>query len=165
MRNDVYWVDGPWPGKLAMSARPRGGDWLPDEIARWKGLGINAIFSLLTPDEERDLDLLAEAQESRRVGLSFVTFPIEDRGVPKSEVELNKMLTRATDMLSSSQNVLVHCRQGIGRSGLFAACLLVRAGMNPSAAVDSLSATRGLAIPETSEQRNWIERYATAMTK
>lgn len=165
MRNDVYWVDGPWPGKLAISARPRGGDWLPDEIANWKRLGINAIFSLLTPEEEKDLDLRDEAQESRRAGLSFLSFPIQDRGVPRSEMELNKTLTRATDILSASQNLLVHCRQGIGRSGLFAACLLVRAGMSPSAAVDSLSAARGLPVPETSDQRSWIERYAPAITK
>ncbi len=29
----LYWVRGPWPGKLALAARPRGGEWLDDEIA------------------------------------------------------------------------------------------------------------------------------------
>ena len=32
MGTKLYWVDGPWLGKLALAARPRGGDWLCDEL-------------------------------------------------------------------------------------------------------------------------------------
>jgi protein-tyrosine phosphatase len=55
----------------------------------------------------------------------------------------------------------VHCRQGVGRTGLIAAGLLVMKGFSPEAAVKSLSASRGISVPETPGQRRWIDRYAT----
>ena len=165
MRTDLYWVNGPWPGKVALSARPRGDDWLPDEIASWKKAGVASVLSLLTPDEVRDLGLTKEPAESRSQGLSFHSFPVPDRQVPESEAKLNAVLTESVSALKAGKNLLIHCRQGIGRTGLVAACLLVRSGMTPSAAVDMVSAARGIAVPETREQRDWIERYAPVAMK
>jgi hypothetical protein len=39
-------------------------------------------------------------------------------------------------------------------------CLLMKRGMNLSAAIDSVSAARGVSVPETAQQRHWLERYA-----
>ena len=164
MRKEIYWVDGPWPGKLAMAARPRGGDWLKDDIASWKRSNIDAVLSLLTADEERDLDLRDEAGEAKAQGMEFASFPIPDRQVPRSEAKWSEVLERMSRTLLDGKNVLVHCRQGIGRSGLVAACLLVRNGMSPGAAVESVSAARGLPVPETAEQRDWIDHYAAALS-
>ncbi len=165
MRIELYWVNGPWPGKLALAARPRGGDWLPDEVASWKRAGISTVLSLLTPEEDQELELLQESSELRRIGLAFSSFPIADRQVPRSEAKLNEVLSDINESLTAGKNVLVHCRQGIGRTGLVAACLLISAGMSPGAAVELISTTRGLKVPETREQRDWIERYAPAMMK
>ena len=165
MSTELHWVDGPWPGKLALAARPRGGDWLRDEIANWKRAGVHAILSLITAEEERDLDLRNEASDARQLGLEFSSFPIPDRQVPRSEAKLGEAPEKMNHMLSAGRNVLVHCRQGIGRTGLVAACLLVKSGMSPGAAVDVVSAARGVAVPETAEQRDWIERYAPAFAK
>ena len=65
--------------------------------------------------------------------------------------------------LSAGKNVVVHCRQGIGRTGLIAACLLVSRGVSPGSAVDALSAARGIQVPETAEQRQWIDHYAAVL--
>lgn len=164
MRNELYWVAGPWSGRLALAARPRGGDWLADELANWKHQGIDIVLSLLTPEEQRELDLLNEGGESKKQGLAYSSFPIHDRQVPISEAKFNEAVRHANESLSRGENLLIHCRQGVGRTGLVAACLLIRAGMSPSAAVDLVSAARGVAIPDTSEQRDWIERYAPAVT-
>jgi protein-tyrosine phosphatase len=161
----LYWLDEAWPGKLALAARPRGGDWLEDETADWKRQGIGIVLSLLTPEEEQDLDLRAEASEIRKKGLEFLSLPIADRQVPTSEAKLAEVLDQVNRGLSSGKNVLVHCRQGIGRSGLVAACLLVKNGMSPGAAVEKVSAARGVPVPETPEQRDWIDHYAPAFTK
>ena len=165
MSTEIHWLEGPWSGKMALAARPRGGDWLADEMASWKIAGIQSVLSLLTPEEERDLDLRDEADEARKLGLEFFSFPIPDRQVPRSEAKLGEALEKINKALSDGRNVLVHCRQGVGRTGLVAACLLVKNGMSPGAAVEVVSAARGLAIPETSEQRDWIERYAPAFSK
>jgi protein-tyrosine phosphatase len=164
MPKEVYWLDGSWPGKLAVAPRPRGGDWLKDDIASWKRADVNAVLSLLTPDEERDLDLRDEACEVKAQGMHFTSFPIPDRQIPRSEAKLAEVLEGVGRSLSSGKNVLVHCRQGIGRSGLVAACLLVKKGMSPGAAVQSVSSARGMPVPETDEQRDWIDHYAVALT-
>lgn len=161
----LYWLNGPWNGRLALAARPRGGDWLEDEIADWKRAGIGAVLSLLTPAEEKDFQLQAEGEQIRKQDLEFYSFPIADMQVPRSEAKLAQALDRVAAMLSSGKNVVVHCRQGIGRTGLIAACLLIKSGISPGAALEAVSATRGTTVPETAEQRDWIERYAPAVTK
>lgn len=162
MRKELYWLDELWPGKLAMSARPRGGDWLKDDIAKWKRAGVDAVISLLTPDEESDLNLQAEAGEAQMQGVEFVSFPIPDRQIPRSETKFGDLLGKIILILSEGRNVVVHCRQGIGRSALVATCLLVKKGMTPGAAVESASVARGVPVPETAEQREWIDHFAIA---
>ncbi len=160
MRTELYWLTGGWPGRMALAGRPRGGDWLEDELAEWHRSGIDVVLSLLTPEEERDLDLAAEKRESKAQGMDFISYPIPDREVPSSEAELSVILEHVGRALSSGKNVVVHCRQGIGRSGLVAACLLVSKGSTPDSAIERLSAIRGVSIPETSEQRRWVDHYA-----
>src|ERR1700756_3027793 len=112
MPTKIYWLNEAWPGRIALSARPRGGDWLADEVADWKRAGIGSVLSLLEPQEETDLSLRDEAPEVRRQGLEFSSFPIPDRHVPASELKLVKVLEELDRTLAGGKNVLVHCRQG-----------------------------------------------------
>lgn len=163
MSTELHWVDGPWPGKLALASRPRGGDWLEEEMSAWHRFGIDTVLSLLTPEEEEDLDLKHESRAAKAQGMKFNSLPIADRQVPNSESEVSAALDRIDGDLSSAKNVVVHCRQGIGRTGLIAASLLVRRGLNPEAAVKAVSAARGIPVPETAEQRHWIDHYAAVL--
>jgi len=165
MSTKLYWLDESWPGRLAVSARPRGGDWLQDEIADWKRSGIDVVLSLLEKTEEKELNLEKEAETSGAQGVDFSSLPIPDRQAPTSEAQVTATLDRMTQALKSGKNVLVHCRQGIGRSGLIAACLLIRKGMSPGAALEQVTAARGVEVPETKEQRDWIDHYAPAFAK
>jgi len=162
MWTELHWVEGPWPGKLALAARPRGGEWLHDELVNWRREGVNTVLSLLTPDEEQDLDLRRENEATQAEGMSFKSFPIPDRQVPDSEVRLTKVLEKLDQELVSGRNVVVHCRQGIGRSALVAACLLVTKGLDTKVALERLSTARAAPVPETSEQRRWIEHFASS---
>jgi hypothetical protein len=47
MAANVFWVPGPWRGRLGIVPRPRGGDWLSDEMRAWLETGIDAVVSLL----------------------------------------------------------------------------------------------------------------------
>jgi hypothetical protein len=156
MRTEVYWVPGPWPGRLGILPRPRGGDWLEDEVRSWRDSGLDVVTSLLTPDEVPELGLQDEAARSRAEGLEFHAFPIPDRGVPGSRAEMASLLTGLEQALRSGKNVAVHCRQGIGRSSLVIASLLASAGEDPDEAFRRIEEARGTSVPDTTEQRDWV---------
>ena len=156
MRATVYWIESNWPGKLAIIPRPRGGDWLEDEACAWKEAGLDVIVSLLEKDEAADLDLSAEAELSKAAGLEFISFPIVDRSIPISRSAALALLQDLARLLASGKNVGVHCRQGIGRSALIVASLLVQSALSPEAAFQRVSAARGCVVPETAEQRDWV---------
>jgi protein-tyrosine phosphatase len=160
MEAELYWIPGPWSGKLAMAPRPRGGDWLSDEIASWRYAGINAVLSLLTLEEEQDLDLTRESEEVEREGLRFLSLPITDREIPSSTAALTAVTAGLERDLHLGQSVVIHCRQGVGRSGLVAACLLIASGVGLEESLLTLRNRRGLPVPETEEQMAWLERYS-----
>lgn len=160
MRSELYWIDGPWNGRLAMLPRPRGGDWLEDEVREWQMAGINTMVTLLTNDEVADLDLAEEARLCRASGIDLVSFPIVDRSVPASRTAVIDLLQELASVLERGQSVAIHCRQGIGRSALIAICLLIVSGIAPDIAIARVSAARGCAVPETAEQRQWVVEFA-----
>ena len=160
MNPQLYWIQGPWPGRLAISARPRGGDWLEDEISGWRSAGIDAVVSLLTPQENQELQLGAESNLTQARGLLFISLPTEDRGVPPSWDDASLAVAKIEEMLRQGRNVAVHCRQGIGRSGMIAAAVLVKDGSVPDDSMKRISDARGLPVPETPEQREWVRRFS-----
>jgi protein-tyrosine phosphatase len=160
MPGEFYPVEGPWPGRLWIAARPRGSDWLYDEMRRWRDQGAGEILSLLTPMEERDLGLENESAAAQESGMSFLSLPVADRDIPPSETTFTRALESLDSALSAGRTVVVHCRQGIGRSGIVAACLLVLNGIAPEAAMERVTCARGVTVPETEAQREWILRYA-----
>jgi protein-tyrosine phosphatase len=157
MTPKVFWISGPWQGRIGILARPRGGDWLEDEIASWGNLGVDVIVSLLTPDEETDLELLRERTLAEQQGISFISFPVLDRGIPASSSDAAELLNRLRNALESGQTIAVHCRQGIGRSALVAAGALVASGIDPTNALKMVSVARGIPVPETPQQKAWVE--------
>ena len=158
MKTDIFWIPGPWRGRLAIAARPRGGDWLNDEAEGWRRAGLDVVVSLLEDDEAAQFDLLDERQAAEYRGISFISFPIPDRGVPVSTREAVSLMARIAAELDAGKTVAVHCRQGIGRSGLIAAGVLVTSGKSPKEAIQTVSSARGVAVPETLEQRRWTQR-------
>jgi protein-tyrosine phosphatase len=164
MFTELYWIDGPWPGRLAISARPRGGDWLEEEMKAWRRAGLDTVVSLLTPDEAEDLRLQQEGSVCQENGIEFLTLPIIDRSIPALNANTTDLFERIETALAQGKNVDVHCRQGIGRSGLVAASLLVARGTPPAVAVDQVGKARHVTVPETAEQRAWIDAFAASLT-
>jgi protein-tyrosine phosphatase len=160
MKAQVYWIKGPWPGHLAILARPRGEDWLSDEIQSWRASGIDVVVSLLTESENSQLGLTDEARTTQSYEVAFVSFPIADYSVPDSRDATLQLVSRLEHLLSQGQTVGIHCRQGIGRSALVAACVLVLSGDSAEASLLRVGSARGLQVPDTSEQREWVDNFA-----
>ncbi|HEY3453444.1 MAG TPA: dual specificity protein phosphatase family protein [Bryobacteraceae bacterium] len=157
MNPDLFWIPGPWSGRLAIITRPRGGDWLVDEVKGWRRTGIDMVVSLLETDEAAQLDLAREAEAAEASNVRFVSFPIPDRGAPASTTAALSLIRVIADSLRNSKNVAVHCRQGIGRSGMIAAGVLVNSVITPEQAIETVSLARGQMIPETRGQRQWLK--------
>lgn len=160
MSVSFFQVQGAWPGQLSIVARPRGGEWLEREVQSWTRSGLEVVVSLLEPAEEVEFGLTDEGRVSRSSGITFRSFPIKDRGVPASRDEALKLVRELEQYLIAGKSVGIHCRQGIGRSGLIAACLLVSVGQTPNNAFKRISRARGCEVPETEEQREWVEAFA-----
>ena len=144
VRTELCWIAGPWPGRLAIMPRPRGGDWLEDEIQSWRHARVDVIVSLLTREEQTELNLIDEGELCRTKGIAFVSFPVLDRGVPPLVEAFSNLVRKLADELAHGKNVAVHCRQGIGRAALVAIGLLVLSGVDSVAAVQQVSFCTGL---------------------
>ncbi len=160
-----YRIKGPWAGELAIIPRPRGGDWLEDEMRALKDQGFNTIVSLLTPDEVEELGLMRAPKLAKEQGLEFCNYPIPDLGVPASRESARKLLETLHQDLLSGRKIAVHCRGSIGRSGLIATSLLVLCGTDPSRAFREVSDVRGFDAPETQEQRDWVAMLSTELAE
>nr|WP_231881698.1 hypothetical protein [Deinococcus puniceus] len=53
----------------------------------------------------------------------------------------------------------MHCRGGLGRAGLVAACLVVQGGMPPREAIALVRATRSRHAIETAVQERFVEAF------
>jgi protein-tyrosine phosphatase len=161
VRPTIYWIPDVPTGRLAIVPRPRGGDWLEDEVTSLRLAGVDALVCLLTLDELRELDLVREAECCTAVGIQWISFAIPDRSVPDSAREARSVVKRLTKLLDEGQAVAIHCRQSVGRSALVAACVLTALGEAPEAAFESIARARGRPVLDTAEQRAWVKTFVT----
>ncbi|NPU14595.1 tyrosine protein phosphatase [Bradyrhizobium sp. 83002] len=157
----LHWIDLPASGRLAIAARPRAEDWLADDIAGWAGEGIAVVVSLLEPAEVHDLGLQREVALCEGHGIAFVSFPIPDRGCPDSRSAALRLSQDVAVRLRDGADVLIHCRAGIGRSAVVAACVMSRLGVSAAGALARIAAARGVDVPDTEEQRAWVMQLDT----
>jgi hypothetical protein len=154
MRPEVYWIDLPAGARLAIMARPRAGDWLDDEIAGWKAEGIGVIVSLLEAGEVKELGLRREAGLCHHLDMELIAFPVPDGGVPASTRETMALAEAIVARRNEGKAVAVHCRAGIGRSSLM--------GLTPGMAFHLIGEARGVKVPDTEGQRDWVDMFREA---
>jgi hypothetical protein len=82
MKATIYLIKEAAPNRIAIVARPRGGDWLCDELSALSREGIDVLVSMLTEEEANELGLHRESEECEAAAIKFVNLPIPDRSVP-----------------------------------------------------------------------------------
>jgi protein-tyrosine phosphatase len=160
MKAEIYWISGIRGGRLAVMPRPRGGDWLEDEIKSLRNQGVDTVVSLLTTNEMTELGLSNEPMLCQRDHIEYISYPIADRQVPDSTAPTIELVRRIRTQLKQGKSVAIHCRAGIGRSGLMAACVLVAEGVDVTDAFEIIGTARGTAVPDTQEQKDWAAYLA-----
>ena len=161
MSPDIYQVELFGSGSLSVMAKPVSGEWIEDEFSRIKRYGTDRIVSLLIVSlledhEAHEIGLGEESAVAMRYKMEFVLFPIPDRGLPSSMEEYLKFTKRLYHDASEGLNTLIHCRAGIGRTGIVAAGELMHCGFKPLEAFKHISRRRGVDVSDTEEQREWV---------
>jgi hypothetical protein len=159
----VFWCTGTWSGRLALIARPRGNDWLIDDLLAYRKHGFELIVSLLCENESTELGLSEEGSVASQHDLDFLSFPINDYDVPASmsaTVEFSEELHRR---LQAGETIGIHCRQSVGRASLLAACIYVLDGESPESAFEKLEKARRVRVPDTIEQKGFVKAFAAAL--
>ena len=137
---------GPWARDLARDL---------DAIEKWKA---KAVVTLIEPHEMSQLRIAILGAEVQRRGMVWLHLPIRDVSTPSVEFEARwpAHSEKLRGLLDAGQNVVVHCKGGLGRAGMIAARLLVEFDVEPVEAMAKVRAARGLGAIETRPQENWV---------
>lgn len=158
MSTNIYWIhkfDN--SAKIGIMARPRGDDWLEDEIAHFKNNNVDVLVSLLERDEVYDLNLELEEELCLAKNICFMNFPIPDRDVPRPNDNIDGLVSSLTKKIDEGNSVVIHCRMGIGRSSIIAAAVLLKYDMQVTEIIENISLVRGLKVPDTDQQLAWLK--------
>jgi protein-tyrosine phosphatase len=135
-------------------------EWLADDIAAYHLMGMRKIVSLLAMDEAAALGLSQEASLCQAAGVFFLHYPIPDRSLAENRATFAALAHEIAGDLSAGEAVGIHCRAGIGRSGMLACCALALSGMPAEEAITRVSRARGIAVPDTDAQASYIRAIA-----
>jgi protein-tyrosine phosphatase len=156
LKATIYPITDATPNHIAIVARPRGNDWLGEEISALSREGIDILVSMLTGEEAEELGLNRESAECAAAGIGFVNVAIPDRSVPSDRNAFLRSVDELATRVREGRYLGVHCRASIGRSSVLAASILVRLGWDAKAAFDAIESARGCSVPDTSEQKQWV---------
>jgi len=155
----IYWLHSfENTSRIGIMARPRGDEWLEEDILTLKRQSAQTIVSLLDRNEIYELGLEKESELCLKHGIEYINFPIADRNVPKLDSRFHNFIDQLKEKLSTSNNVIIHCRMGIGRATIIAACLLLKPGYKTEEVIVHIGKIRGIRVPDTDEQIAWLKK-------
>jgi protein-tyrosine phosphatase len=156
---NTYWVV---PGRWLAGEYPIG-EGLTDARARlsqFREAGLNSFIDLTETGE------LTEYRHLLPVHTQYQRSPIKDSGIPESAAQVQGLLKDIRAALESTRNIYLHCRAGIGRTGLIVGCYLAEE-QGGKAAIQQLNelwqqserAESWPQVPQTKEQAEFIRRW------
>jgi protein-tyrosine phosphatase len=155
----LFWIRGFTDGHLAIMPAPQLED-LERAVLHWKDEGVDIVVSLL---EQTEILGLVEEENGLcdEVGLEFLWFPIRDGSIPPSAEAFGDLIAKLGDAIALGKSIAIHCRVGIGRSAMVAACVLSYLSVDAAAALDMIAEARKLEVPQTEAQRQWVLGFSS----
>ena len=127
-----YWVE---PGRLLAGEHP-GGDSASQlllHLAQLQAAGIDAFVDLTQPGERADYAALLPPTAL------YQRYPLVDHAAPQDDAPMRAIMTGLQALLRDGRRVYVHCRAGIGRTGMVVGCHLVEQGQSGRQALEQLN--------------------------
>jgi ADP-ribosyl-[dinitrogen reductase] hydrolase len=146
------------PGKVQPGAVS--GSWERDlriDMQVVKSWGATAWLNLLTTTEMLDLKVEDLEEAVKGIGIRYYRLPIEDGGIPDATFEKSweAVGKQLREELLRGGKILIHCKGGLGRSGMIAARLIVELGAaTPEEAIRQVRVSRPGAIETRAQERH-----------
>ena len=123
-------------------------------IKKW---GATTVVSLIEDYEFAMLHVESLGRDIGALGMDWIHLPIVDVSIPDNRFETrwDSYGPKLHARLDAGERILVHCRGGIGRTGLVAGLVLVERGVNPKSAIERVRKARPGAI-ETILQEKYV---------
>lgn len=151
----IYWIDEFEKGAIGMMARPKGGEWLENEIAILKNTNIDCVVCLIEYHEMLELNIEKEEFYCNENNIEFIHFPIKDYSLPKKNKYLD-LIEDINERLKLNQKIVIHCRMGIGRTSTVTAGVLIKNNIHIEDVFEFISLKRTIEVPDTEEQKEWV---------
>tara|TARA_B100000678_G_C17846376_1_gene357335 strand:+ start:69 stop:554 length:486 start_codon:yes stop_codon:yes gene_type:complete len=159
MINLIYKIEGLCDNQFAIMPHPQGGDYLEQSIEEIRLSDYDVVVSMLTSEEQAELELLAEEEVCQNKGVLYLNFPIRDE-VADSDTEVMQFIDSLALLQQEKRKIVFHCRGGVGRSSMMLSLLAARLGVEPETSFELITRSRGEQAPETEFQRQWVTRLA-----
>ncbi len=113
------------------------------------------IISLIESHDFRLLQVSELGDSATRIGITWIHLPIQDVHVPDDRFESGWSAARPEvhHRIGDGERILIHCRGGLGRTGLVAARILVERGCLPRDAIHRVRAVRPGAIATPAQEQ------------
>jgi SAM-dependent methyltransferase len=147
-------------GRLVLDGMPGRGQAFGAAEAAIVSAGVGHVVCLTGLEEIRRASPEYHAALARGVPWQHHPFPIGDFGAPADRVAFCALAKRVADLLLDGERVMVHCRAGIGRTGLLATAVLMALGRPRGEAVAAVEAAGSR--PETGAQVEMLDWIAGA---
>lgn len=135
------------------------------ELQAWREAGVDIVVSMLPLGEAMLLGLANEATLCQDYGMEFHNLVVTDMETPISSHNVLELITYLLEQLAADKSIAIHCRMGIGRASVLAACILVAQGNSVDEAFSRIRHARGLAVPDRPAQVTWVENLAPQLQK